>query len=116
MQLFTGICVSLRSAYTCDKFHLKVPMKKKPKRTKCTSIHKYMNSMSARQILSLEIVQTLGYLRKAPKTDGLDRKAKKTRAPRGTDRSPEYNEHFCHKLDSRVKNLSTEWNQNNNTS
>ena len=34
-----------------------------------------------------------------------------TRAPRGTDRSPEYNEHFCHKLDSRVKNLTTEWNQ-----
>ena len=28
----------------------------------------------------------------------------KTRAPRGTDRSPEYNEHFCYKLDSRVKN------------
>ena len=27
----------------------------------------------------------------------------KTRAPRGTDRSPEYNEHFCYKLDSRVK-------------
>ena len=27
-----------------------------------------------------------------------------TRAPRGTDRSPEYNEHFCYKLDSRVKN------------
>ena len=26
-----------------------------------------------------------------------------TRAPRGTDRSPEYNEHFCYKLDSRVK-------------
>ena len=22
-----------------------------------------------------------------------------TRAPRGTDRSPEYNEHFCYKLD-----------------
>ena len=36
---------------------------------------------------------------------------KKTRAPRGTDRSPEYNEHFCYKLDSRVKNLTTEWNQ-----
>ena len=34
-----------------------------------------------------------------------------TRAPRGTDRSPEYNEHFCYKLDSRVKNLITEWNQ-----
>ena len=34
----------------------------------------------------------------------------KTRAPRGTDRSPEYNEHFCYKLDSRVKNLTTEWN------
>ena len=28
----------------------------------------------------------------------------KTRAPRDTDRSPEYNEHFCYKLDSRVKN------------
>ena len=27
----------------------------------------------------------------------------KTRAPRGTDRSPEYNEHFFYKLDSRVK-------------
>ena len=27
-----------------------------------------------------------------------------TRAPRGTDRSPDYNEHFCYKLDSRVKN------------
>ena len=36
---------------------------------------------------------------------------KLTRAPRGTDRSPEYNEHFCYKLDSRVKNLTTEWNQ-----
>ena len=35
----------------------------------------------------------------------------KTRAPRGTDRSPEYNEHFCYKLNSRVKNLTTEWNQ-----
>ena len=34
-----------------------------------------------------------------------------TRAPRGTDRSPEYNEHFCYKLDSTVKNLTTEWNQ-----
>ena len=38
-------------------------------------------------------------------------KAIKTRAPRGTDRSPEYNEHFCHQLDSRVKKLTTEWNQ-----
>ena len=36
----------------------------------------------------------------------------KTRAPRGTDRSPEYNEHFCCiKLDSRVKILTTEWNE-----
>ena len=35
----------------------------------------------------------------------------KTRAPRGTDRLPEYNEHFCYKLDSRVKHLTTEWNQ-----
>ena len=35
----------------------------------------------------------------------------KTRAPRGTDCSPEYNEHFVYKLDSRVKNLTTEWNQ-----
>ena len=26
-----------------------------------------------------------------------------TRAPMGTDRSPEYNEHFYYKLDSRVK-------------
>ena len=34
-----------------------------------------------------------------------------TRAPRGTDRSPEYNEHFCYKLDSWVKNLTTEWNK-----
>ena len=34
-----------------------------------------------------------------------------TRAPRGTDHSPEYNEHFCYKLDSRVKKLTTEWNQ-----
>ena len=34
-----------------------------------------------------------------------------TRAPRGTDRSPEYNEHICYKLDSRVKNLTTEWNE-----
>ena len=34
-----------------------------------------------------------------------------TRAPRGTDRSPEYKEHFCYKLDSRVKNVTTEWNQ-----
>ena len=40
-------------------------------------------------------------------------KSKKTstRAPRGTDRSPEYKEHFCYKLDSRVKNVTTEWNQ-----
>ena len=36
---------------------------------------------------------------------------KVTKAPRGTDRSPEYNEHFCYKLDSRVKNVTTEWNQ-----
>ena len=35
----------------------------------------------------------------------------KTRAPRGTDRSPEYKEHFCYKLDSRVKNETTEWNK-----
>ena len=35
----------------------------------------------------------------------------RTRAPRGTDRSPEYKEHFCYKLDSRVKNETTEWNQ-----
>ena len=34
-----------------------------------------------------------------------------TRAPRGTDRSPEYKEHFCYKLDSRVKYVTTEWNQ-----
>ena len=34
-----------------------------------------------------------------------------TRAPRGTDRSPEYNENFCYKLDSRVKNLTKEWNE-----
>ena len=34
-----------------------------------------------------------------------------TRAPRGTDRSPEYNEHFCYKLDSKVKILTTEWNE-----
>ena len=34
-----------------------------------------------------------------------------TRAPRGTDRSPEYNEYFCYKLDSRVKNLTKEWNE-----
>ena len=34
-----------------------------------------------------------------------------TRAPRGTDRSPEYKEHFCYKLVSRVKNVTTEWNQ-----
>ena len=36
---------------------------------------------------------------------------KETRAQRGTDRSPVYNEHFCYKLDSRVRNLTTEWNQ-----
>ena len=36
---------------------------------------------------------------------------RETRAPRGTDRSPEYKEHFCYKLDSRVKNVTTEWNQ-----
>ena len=36
---------------------------------------------------------------------------KSTRAPRGTDRSPEYKEHSCYKLDSRVKNETTEWNQ-----
>ena len=34
-----------------------------------------------------------------------------TRAPRDTDRLPEYNEQFCYKLYSRVKNLTTEWNQ-----
>ena len=34
-----------------------------------------------------------------------------TRAPRGTDRSPEYNEYFCYKLDSRVKNLTKEWKE-----
>ena len=34
-----------------------------------------------------------------------------TRVPRGTDRSPEYNEHFCYKIDSRAKNKTTEWNQ-----
>ena len=39
------------------------------------------------------------------------KKHKQTRAPRGTDCSPEYNEHFCYKLDSRVKNLTTEWYQ-----
>ena len=38
-------------------------------------------------------------------------KVSKTGAPRGTDCSPEYNEHFCYKLDSRVKNLTTEWNE-----
>ena len=36
---------------------------------------------------------------------------KETRAPRGTGRSPEYNEHFCYQLDSRAKNLTTEWNE-----
>ena len=41
----------------------------------------------------------------------LDVRMDKTRAPRGTDRSPEYKEHFCYKLDSRVKNLTMEWNQ-----
>ena len=39
------------------------------------------------------------------------RNRNKTRAPRGTDCSPEYNEHFCYKLYSRVKNLTSEWNQ-----
>ena len=39
------------------------------------------------------------------------RRGEETRAPRGTDRSPEYNEHVCYKLYSRVKNLTTEWNQ-----
>ena len=34
-----------------------------------------------------------------------------TRAQRGYDSSPEYNEHFCYKLDSRVQNLTTEWNE-----
>ena len=34
-----------------------------------------------------------------------------TRAPRGTDRSPEYNEHFCYKLDSRINYLTTECNE-----
>ena len=34
-----------------------------------------------------------------------------TRAPRGTDRSPEYKEHFCYKLEPRVKSVTTEWNQ-----
>ena len=37
--------------------------------------------------------------------------APQTRAPRGTDCSPEDNEHFCNKLDSRVTNKTTEWNQ-----
>ena len=41
----------------------------------------------------------------------VDRWPEKTRAPRGTDRSPEYKEHFCYKLDSRVKNVTIEWNQ-----
>ena len=36
--------------------------------------------------------------------------SRKTRAQRGTDRSPEYIEH-CYKLDSRVKYLTTEWNE-----
>ena len=40
----------------------------------------------------------------------------KTRAPRGTDRSPEYNEHFCYKLDSRVKIWLQNGTKNNNTS
>ena len=35
----------------------------------------------------------------------------KTRAPRGTDRSPEYNKYLCYKLDSRVKILTKEWNE-----
>ena len=40
-----------------------------------------------------------------------------TRAPRGTDRSPEYNEHSCYKLDSRVKNVTMEYGtKNTNTS
>ena len=44
-----------------------------------------------------------------------------TRAPKGTDRSPEYNEYFCYELDSRVKiNVSKIWlrngTKNNNTS
>ena len=34
-----------------------------------------------------------------------------TRVLRGTDRSPDYKEHFCYKLDSMVKNVTTEWNQ-----
>ena len=34
-----------------------------------------------------------------------------TRAQRDTDRSPEYNEYFCYKLDSRDKNLTKEWNE-----
>ena len=44
-------------------------------------------------------------------SDSFPMNPEKTRAPRGTDRSPEYNEHFYYKLDSRVKNLTTEWNQ-----
>ena len=35
---------------------------------------------------------------------GPTRENVETRAPRGTDRSPEYNERFYYKLDSRVKN------------
>ena len=38
-------------------------------------------------------------------------KIKETRAPRGIDRSPEYNKHCSYKLDSRFKNLTTQWNQ-----
>ena len=45
------------------------------------------------------------------KTPPPPNKTFETRAPRGTDRSPEYNEHFCYKLDSRVKILTIEWNQ-----
>ena len=45
------------------------------------------------------------------KARGRTKSVNSTRAPRGTDRSPEYNEHFCYKLDSRVKNLTTEWNE-----
>ena len=44
-----------------------------------------------------------------------ERSEPETRAPRGTDRSPEYNEYFCYKLDSRVKKLTMKWNHQKTT-
>ena len=57
------------------------------------------------------ILSTVSYETSCFIQGGLTWHTSKTRAPRGIDGSPEYNEHFCYKLESRVKNLTTEWNE-----